>query len=163
MEGEMSDALTAQRAWVERVLGVRMQVVPARSGSDTRARWQVARDGWVAASQAVDAQISALQSVLHSSGTPALVQIAKFGLNAVTGNHKTRLMAMLLEMGDGSIAALAQNGTKARKLLDEFSVHIANDPRVAACDNNPFGVAVSIRATIGPALKGLQAALQSAA
>jgi hypothetical protein len=39
---------------------------------------------------------------------------------------------------------------------------IAADPRVAACDSNPSGVQVSIRATLVPALDGLVAVLAAA-
>jgi hypothetical protein len=151
-----------QRAWVERVLGFKFTSELKPNKPDLGRRWQVACQAWRAASAAVDAQISALQSALRKSGKPALVEIAEFGLNAVTGNHKTRLMAMLLELGDGAPAVIAKHGPKARKLLDDFATHITSDPRVAACDDNPFGVAVSIRTTIAPALQALQAALQGA-
>jgi len=106
--------------------------------------------------------MSALQAVLRNSGDPELIDIAEFGLNAVTGNHKARLTGMLLELGDGSTAAVQRSGSKALALLGEFRTHIETDPRVAACDSNPSTVRVSIRATIGPALAGLQAALQAA-
>jgi hypothetical protein len=152
-------AATAPAGKTEVHLGVTIPSGTAMNRSEAGARWRAARETWSQASATVDGQISSLQSVLRASGTQTLVEIADAGLNGVTGNHKVRLMAMLTELGDGTPDAMAKAGPKARKLLEEFAGHIASDPRVAACDNNPFGVTVSIRATIGPALQGLQAAL----
>ncbi|HTU27097.1 MAG TPA: hypothetical protein VMF30_16945, partial [Pirellulales bacterium] len=81
---------------------------------------------------------------------------------AVTGNHKVRVQGMLLELGDASPVNVRQSGPKALALLSQFRTHIETDRRVAACDANPSPVRVSIRATIGPALAGLQAALEAA-
>ena len=49
-------------------------------------------------------------------------------------------------------------GPKLLKAIQEFRTHIETDERVEACDTNPYGVAMSIRATLGPALAALDAA-----
>jgi hypothetical protein len=156
----MSDVSAAKRAWIERVLGFQFPPQPTAAGSGRE--WQAARRAWDAAIQTVDRQISALQSVLRGSGDPELIEIAEFGLNAVTGDHKARLTALLTELGDGNLAVMERSGGKARALLAEFRTHIENDPRVAACDGNPTKVSVSIRATLAPALAALHAALEPA-
>jgi hypothetical protein len=157
----MSDS-AAKRAWIEQFLGFKFPSELTPGKPDLGRRWQMACQAWKAASEAVDARMSALQAVLRNSGDPELIHIAEFGLNAVTGNHKARLAATLLELGDGSPAAVRQSGPKGLALLDEFRTHIETDPRVAACDTNPSTVSCSIRATAGPALAGLQAALEAA-
>jgi hypothetical protein len=158
---KMSDS-PAKRAWIEQVLGFRFPSELKTGKPDLGRRWQMACQAWRAANAAVDAQISALQAVLRSSGDPELMEIAEFGFNAVTGNHKARLTAMLFELGDAIPAGVQRSGSKALTLLSQFQTHIETDKRVAACDDNPSPVRVSIRATIGPALAGLQAALEAA-
>ena len=46
---------------------------------------------------------------------------------------------------------------------DPFRTHLQNSEQVEVCDRNPFGVPVTIRATLVPALAQLAAALQAAA
>ena len=123
------------------------------------ARWTAARSAWQDASDTVDGQISALQKMLRESGDEELEEIAEYGLNGITGNHKVPLMAALMEIGAGSAESIAKGRPKAIPLIQAFRTHIESDERVAACDDNPGGVAVSIRATLVPALAGLEAAL----
>jgi len=156
------DKRSRQDAWIAQVLGFKFPAGLGSNGHDPGLRWQMACQAWRAASETVDGQMSALQTVLRNSGDSELIDIAEFGLNAVTGNHKVRLAGMLLELGDGSPAAVQRSGSKALALLGDFRTHIETDPRVAACDTNPSTARVSIRATIGPALAGLQAALEGA-
>lgn len=122
------------------------------------ARWAAARSAWQDASDAVDAQMAALQKVLRASGDEELEEIAEFGLNAVTDGHKVPLMAALMEIGPGTAETLARSGAKALAAAQAFRKHIESDERVAACDENP-DAPMSIRATLGPALAGLEAAL----
>ncbi len=158
----MSDPVnkSKQDAWIARVLGVQFPAVVSADGQDSDQRWQMACQAWRAASEAIDGQMGALQKALRASGDPELIDIAEFGLNAVTGDHKVRLTALLSELG--SPAAAQKSGAKTLALLSDFKTHIETDPRVAACDANPIAVPVSIRATIAPALAGLQAALEAA-
>ena len=121
-------------------------------------RWKAARAAWETAMETVDGQIAALQQMLRGSGDEELEEIAEFGLNAVTAGHKVPLMAAMMEIGAGSAETLAKSGPKALAMVQAFRGHIESDERVAACDENP-GVPVSIRATLGPALAGLEAAL----
>ena len=121
-------------------------------------RWKAARAVWETAMETVDGQIGALQQVLRGSGDEELEEIAEYGLNAVTAGHKVPLMAAMMEIGAGSPESLARSGPKALAMVQAFRAHIDGDERVAACDENPE-VPVSIRATLGPALAGLEAAL----
>lgn len=146
----MADA-EAQRAWIKRVLGVEPNL-PGGDATDLSG----ALAAWRDALAKVDGQISELQKVLRASPDDELHEIAEFGLNAMTGNHKIKLQAALMEAATGSGKAAA-----AGRLAESFAAHIATDKRIAACDANPFGVSLSIRATLGPALGALQKALQT--
>lgn len=150
----------AKNQWIVRVLGIDPG---GAGGGDFPARWQAARDRWQAASAAVDAQIAALQRVLLATDDPELHQIAEVGLNAITANHKVRLLAALAEIGDGTApAALARAGKKALALARGFAAHLEGDARVAACDDNPYGARVAIRATLVPALREMAEVLGAA-
>jgi hypothetical protein len=132
---------------------------PAPGGAKADpARWAAARAAWQDASDTVDAQMAALQKVLRDSGDEELEEIAEYGLNAVTDGHKVPLMTAIMEIGSGTPETLAKSGAKALAAVQAFKAHIESDERVAACDENP-DVPVTIRATLGPALAGLEAAL----
>ena len=116
--------------------------------------WAAVKSGWLDASETVDAQITRLQAKLRTDADHELQQIAELGLNGVTGNHKVPLMAALRSIdGAGSdtqkLAALLERAAEAARA---FKNHLQSAETVAACDDNPFGVSVSIRATLVPAL-----------
>ena len=162
MPDEATDG-DAKAKWVERVLGVKVPGRTAAAGAASASGWAAARQGWQAASEVVDRQIASLQAVLRQTGDDRLEEIAEFGLNGLTGNHKVPLMTLLLALGDGDPAKLRKAGPKALGLIDAFRKHLEGSEEVEVCDGNPFGVLVSIRATLVPALAGLAAALQAAA
>ncbi|HET6608309.1 MAG TPA: hypothetical protein VFG62_16655 [Rhodopila sp.] len=153
-------ATEAQKNWVVRVLGVKPAgATPSSQGGNVTERWRAARAAWQDAIETVDGQISALQKVMRDSDDEALEEIAEYGLNALTRNHKVPLMAAMMEIGAGSAESLAKSGAKALAAARAFRTHIESDERVAACDENPGGVQVSIRNTLGPALAQIEAAL----
>jgi len=157
----MSDTVRDARSeWVARVLGVRV----AAGGSapptgDFRRQWQQSYAAWQSAIETVDAQMEALGKACRGTQDPWLANIADRGLPAVTGNFKTPLMAACFEVIQAPPDKLAAPAAKARAALTNFAKHIATNPQVAGCDSNPLGVSVSIRATLGPALKALNDAL----
>ena len=154
----------AQHEWVARVLGV----APSGSsgepalpqGADFPVAWRKAVAQYRDASDSVDDQIGKLQTVLKGSGDGELAEIAEFGLNAVTGGFKVPLMALLHELD--AAAPKPQLVKRARSVVSRFRGHLGQDERVLACDENPFGVSMTVRRTLGGALEGLDAALQMA-
>jgi hypothetical protein len=90
------------------------------------------------------------------------VQIAEYGLNAMTDGYKTGLTAALLDLGDGGPSASPTAAQKALSAVQGLKSALASDSRVDACDTNPSDAKVSIRATLFPALDGLVSALVSA-
>lgn len=153
----------AQREWVGRVLGVQVgSGATMSSAGDFKSRWQQSFTVWRDAIETVDNQMAALGTACRKTNDPWLVRIAELGLPALTKNHKTPLMAACLEVTGAPPEKLSGAAANARSAVAKFAQHIATDPQVAGCDGNPFGVAVSIRATLGPALKSLDDALRQA-
>jgi hypothetical protein len=160
----MSGAADAKQDWVQRVLGVTILDIAAASAGPASTRpedWSAARAAWQTASDTVDGQIAALQSALRADGDETLKQIAEFGVNGITGNHKVPLMAALAEIGSGDAAVIAKVGPKALGIIEAFRGYLATDEKVEVCDENPFGVPVAIRATLGGALAQMAATLQA--
>ena len=145
-------AEAAKNAWIERVLGYRF--ANARDG-DGGGSLKAAAETWRAASETVDKQISALQSVLRSSDDDELREIGEYGLGAVAGGFKVPLMAALM----GAEAGDPRDRQKLATIIPQFRKHLEGDERVEACDENPFGVTLSIRATLVPALDELARSL----
>jgi hypothetical protein len=171
----MADAThDPKRAWLERVLGLHFAVPefestapPTAPASKDDGRgfaelWAEAAARWRDASDNVDTQIGQLQRALKQTDDSELHEIAEFGLNGITGGTKVKLMAAIRELNSaGAALPLAAVG-KARQAVAQFRDQINGDGRVDACDENPFGVAMSIRATFAPALAGLESALKAA-
>ena len=155
-------AADARADWLQRVLGFGVPAGAPASATGPAPDWASARQGWQAASEAVDGQISGLQAVLRKTGDDQLEEIAEFGLNGVTGNHRVPLMAALMELGDGNPATLGKAGPKALGIIDAFRSYLESSEQVEVCDANPFGAPVAIRATLVPALAQMAAALQAA-
>lgn len=139
-----------KRAWITRVLAVHL---PA--GSSGSAEFDRALAAWRQALLAVDGQIAGLQRLLRTAPDDELTEIAEFGLNAMTGNFKVKLQSALMEAQSGNDKARQI----AARLAGAFRDHLNSDARVAACDANPFGVAMSIRQTLVPPLTSLLSAL----
>lgn len=140
----MSDA--AKDEWVTRVLGVQFK----RTEGGTAALKDAAT-AWREANEAVDAQISKLQSALRADEDEEMREIAEFGLNGLTAGFKVQLMAALsgAEAGNqGDLAKLASAAGRFRQFLED-------DERIEACEENPFGVPVEIRSRLVPALMRL--------
>lgn len=112
---------------------------------------------WRDAKEACDVGISALQQKILSYDDPDLRRIAEFGLNGVTEGVQTALMAALFAYNSTSGAdrikaatVVAARAAEARKLLE-------GDAIIALVEDNPFGLKVDIRGTLGPALRQLEA------
>jgi hypothetical protein len=158
----MSETLqVAKSEWVERVLGVRVGSA-GPSADDFKKRWDQSLEAWRDAIEAVDKQMEALGAACRETNDPWLKRSADLGLPAVTGNFKTPLMAACLEVSSAPPDKLAAAVAKARSALANFANHIATNPQVAGCDSNPFGVSVSIRGTLSPAMKSLSDTLHLA-
>jgi hypothetical protein len=147
----------------QRLLALLQGVVGGSSaGGSIIDRWRAAREAWNGALELTDQQISALQAELKKTDDEDLHAIAEFGLNAITGNFKVRLMAAMMELDRADDAGFKRAAPKALGLVQGFQKHIGSDPRVEAVDENPFGVRMTLRQTLGGALSGMENVLQAA-
>ena len=73
-----------------------------------------------AASDSVDKQIAACAVALRKKDDEDLSEIADMGLNALTGNFKVRLMALLLEAASAKGNALRQVAAKGQPVAQGF-------------------------------------------
>ena len=124
--------------------------------------WAAAKQAWEAASKDSSAQIEKLQKALRESGDEDLAEIAEFGLNGVTGNFKVRLMAAIVAMDSANAETRAGIAKRTASIVSGFRSHIDTHPQVKACDENPLGVPVKIRSSIGGALTELSKVLATA-
>jgi hypothetical protein len=158
----MTAGADQQREWVERVLGVRLADPAKQGGGDIVERFRDARAQLLAASDAVNGQIDGLAAILRGSDDEDLRDIANTGLMTVTVGFRTKLLAALADMGDGTVDKLRKNGTKAASFAEKLQAQIDGDGRVIACDTNRYGASVAIRATLGPALQHMAQVLRAA-
>lgn len=112
---------------------------------------------WQDAKELADVSITALQKALKGFDDPDLQRIADMGLNGVTDGFQTALMKALFDYkqsaaGEARAKAAANIAAKAR----ELRALIESDEVIALCENNPFNVAVSIRAPLSQALTELE-------
>jgi hypothetical protein len=136
----------------------------AVDGEAFRKQWIEAKAAWQLASETVDAQMTKLAAKLRASKDKELVLIANYGLNAMTGNWKVRLLVAIREVDAASDEDLTQTAAEAQTVIDAFKVHLGKDKRVAFCDQNceqGFGVKLTIRRELERGLNRLEEAIQS--
>lgn len=142
-----------------------LAAAPAGGGADleaARSAWSEARAAYQDATEEVDRQISALQNALRASDDEELEDIAETGLNGITGNFRVPMMAAVADLDRAAGEAFRAAAAKALSNIKAFHDYIEADERVEAVDENPFGVRVSIRGTLGGALSEMQRALSMA-
>lgn len=141
---------------------------PSRPGpADPSAQaWKAAFQAWLDANGVLDGQLNALrQAVLNETAHPELAadlqDIARVGLNALTGNHRVRLMGALQVMRAGDAESLRKHGPKALTAIAAFRAYLDANEAVDACEGNPWDVDVSIRDTLYPPLDRLTGIIAS--
>lgn len=174
-----------QAAWVERVLGLRLNAPPMTGaiaaspeapdvdptaekaelrslGLDLADVWQGAVEAFRTATDAVNEQIKQLQAALRETDDPDLHDIADSGLNALTANTRVPLMTAIQEAGAATPPQLKAAAPKVLKAVAAFRAQLAS-PEIMACDANPFGVEVAVGQTFSGALDQLAYAARLAA
>jgi hypothetical protein len=139
----------AKRAWIGRVLGVTAGSADAPHGPLLPL--------WLDAKDEVDAKLGHLQGSLRGFGDPDLDRIAEFGLNGVTGTSSVGLMVALREADAPGADAAARR--KLAGAIDSYRAFLDGSEVVKLIDDNPFGVAVGLQATLGRALDTLASSL----
>jgi hypothetical protein len=114
---------------------------------------------WQQAKEAVGSQIAKLQAALRQTKEPRFLRIAELGMNGITKRLQVGLHVALLEFDQASGAARAKARSKAEALVADYQKFLQSNPEVQLVDQNPFGVSVTIRASLGKALDGIAQAL----
>lgn len=136
---------TAGRAWIERVLGFKLD-----EGVSRKPLLPI----WAAAKDEVDGQLNSLRSVLESYKHPDLHRIAEYGLYGVTERSTVALMAALRDAD-----ASAGNDAARQKLagvITRYRADLDENRGVQLIDRNPFGVSVGLRQRLGDALAEIE-------
>jgi hypothetical protein len=162
--------------WVERVLGLRIgggatgepedaaAAAAASSASPAmafREQWRAVRAAWTEAAYEADQQIGALVQHLRGSGDEDLTEIAEFGFVELM-DHKQRLGDAMLALEGADPEVAAKSAPAVLQLTSGLKSFVDSDVRVTASDNNPWGVAVSLRQTLGPVLADMEKTLATA-
>jgi hypothetical protein len=124
--------------------------------------WSAAKNAWRNASDTVDGQITQLQTALRQTEDSELHDIAETGLNAVTGDYKVPLMAGMFDLDQATGPRLKKAADKVKTLVTAFKAYLDREPAIAACDQNPFEVTVTIRKSLGAALEQMDKVLAAA-
>jgi hypothetical protein len=147
-------ASEAQANWVQRVLDVAVSAaMPAVPPRAALAIWGDAKDQ-------VDQQLNTLYDVLKQTGIPVLTEVAG-QIESVLENYRVGLISTLMEYDRAGGAAKEKARAAALSAVNQHQTTLANDAHVTAADTNPFGVAVTVRTTLGAALTALQGRLSA--
>ncbi len=110
-------------------------------------------DTWQAAIETVDTQIQGLQNALLQTRDDQLHEIAEFGLYGVTGGLRVPYMAALQSLASSPPREIRKNVQSTLDTGAEFAAYLAESEVVTVCDENPFGVPVSICKTLTVAIE----------
>ena len=99
------------------------------AGAFDNKKWTAAKTHWQDAIETVDRQVAALQKELLKTGDGDLKEIAEFGLNGVTGNHKVPLMAAIRDV-DGAAPEVRSKAAN-QALSRDRQVRESHQPRRA--------------------------------
>lgn len=131
--------------------------VAPEKAAEFREPWRSAVEVWREAVAEVREQMNELQNLLVGvENDDELAQIGEFGLNAVTQSHLVPIRAALMEIDASGADRLKTSAKKLQNLLGEFRKHLETSPKVQACEDNPFGVTVTIRQTLEPGFEALE-------
>lgn len=125
-------------------------------------RLRAARDAWNDAVEDTDRQLTSLVDVLRRTGNRDLADVADKIPTSVFGNTRVPLTAALMDLARATGGSRDAAAAKALKAAGRLRGHLAGDPQVLACDDNPFGVPVSLRATLGRALDAIETTIRGA-
>ncbi|HET8997540.1 MAG TPA: hypothetical protein VFN42_12805 [Acetobacteraceae bacterium] len=154
----MEPDMAARQAWIIRVLGFdppRGNQSQSSTGSkakpDLLAIWREAKD-------AVDVRLGALRRALLDEDDPDFARLADSGLFALGTRQNVTLMASLTAFRGAPPDALAEPAARVREAVRAYGELLATSPIPQVVDENPFGVDVKLRATLGDALARIVAA-----
>jgi len=152
----------AQKAWISKVLGVSLPDDTPQPAAREKPAAGPLLPLWIDAKERAGDQIGKLQSALRSMRHPILDRVADQGLNGITGRLQVGLQVALTEFdraqGDEREKARAKLGQK----LQDFRSFLKTDKVLPALEQNPFGVAISLRGDLTAAMDAIEDAANAA-
>ncbi len=150
-----------QNAWIARVLGVILGGVAPAPAADP-ATWRVACAGFQDAIDTVSAQLEELRQQIAQYGDELedeelteLARRADFGINGFTENTLVRLRTAMTVSSTNDLARLRAAVPKVVESAKIVRDALEKSEQVDVCDDNPFGVTVTIVGTLVPAVSNL--------
>ncbi|MFC6636848.1 hypothetical protein [Sulfitobacter sediminilitoris] len=120
-------------------------------------------DIWNTAKENADTGITKLATALKKYNEPALDRIADHGITGLNGGSSyTRLTAALMDHAKAGADKHASTAEALLPAIDAFRSAMMADPMVAHWENNPLGISVDIRGTLGSALDSIEARARAA-
>jgi hypothetical protein len=113
-----------------------------------------------AAERIVDGQLGRLRAILRRSDDPEPRGIGEFGVDGLTGEAGAKLRTAISQLRACLPVADARLAAMTCRLAEEVAAHLSNSEKVRECDDNPFGVRVSIARTLGGAARQLHEVLR---
>ena len=110
---------------------------------------------WADAKDAVDQQLEGLYGLLKKTGLPVLIEVAA-EIESVLANFRTGLITSLINFDSAAGQAKETARAEALKSVADYKARLTTDKHVLAADKNPFGVSITVGATLGAALDRLQ-------
>lgn len=148
-----------QARWMGEVLGVNAVAADTADDAPDMRRWKAVRSIWDRASADAQQQLGELRKSLGRSDDPELQAIAETELKDLTKRVDVPLESALDAIAGAGLPPEPRTIDAARRAVDRYLEHLTSDPRIAACDANPFGTSVQLADTLIPALEELDAAL----
>lgn len=154
----MEPDIAARQAWIIRVL----EIDPVRGSQSKSSTSSQAKSDllaiWREAKEAVDTRLGALRRALLDEDDPDFARLADSGLFALGTRQNVTLMASLNAFRSAPPDALAEPAARVREAVRAYGQLLTTSPIPKVVDENPFGVDVKLRATLGAALARLVAA-----
>lgn len=110
---------------------------------------------WNQAKETVDGQLNQLYATLKKGALPILDQAAEM-IETTLAGYRTGLTTALMSYDAAPAADKEPARIQALKIIADYKMRMPADKHVIGAESNPFGVPVTIRATIGAALSQLE-------
>lgn len=128
----------------------------AATAPDPKALAAELRDIWDDAKSVTDKQLDALLRKIASDPAPEAAMVADMGLSAWSNGANVRLMKALIEVQNAPAAKLGVVAKKAAAAFAAYDDFLSFHPAVGIMEDNSMGEKVTLRATLGGALKEMK-------
>lgn len=165
MDAPLTQQQSLKNEWVTRVLGIPIGSALAASTDTPQfdpALLSKAVAAWTATLTKIDREIDALRSAIVGTYAerglgPALAAAYETMVAKGIAERNGTLMDVLkaLQATDPASPRLNVRLEAARDAIDDLQDFVNGNPVIEGLDNNPFGIALSVRATVTGSLKAI--------